>query len=82
MAHEVDYAEMARHVADGSLTGAEATDAARLLEDEIERRVLKYEYSNALVSIIGYQATDGPLAWAILRATHEQRARAFLEVAL
>lgn len=53
-------------------------EAARLLEDEIERRGLEYSYSNALVDIVQYNGT-GPIVWAALRATPEQRTRAFLK---
>lgn len=54
--------------------------AARLLEDEIERRGLIHAYTNTLVSLLEYQAEAGPLGWFVLRATPEQRAEAFLKV--
>jgi len=68
-------------------------DDARLLEDEIERRGLQHEYIIALFlqampEAAKWGITDkrSPSAWvdravlfALLRATPEQRARAFLE---
>lgn len=64
-------------------------EAAHLLEDEIERRDLQRSYIVALLSGVGsdveYAAThvwyaDAADFWRMLRATPEQRARAFLEV--
>jgi hypothetical protein len=58
--------------------------AARLLEDEIERRGKVSDYAGALAEMVGvgddfwYDATGGDV-WQIIRATPEQRARAFLE---
>lgn len=52
-------------------------DAARLLEDEIERQGLQEAYINALNTLLGWQREP---SWDFLRATPEQRARAFLQV--
>jgi len=63
--------------------------SARLLEDEIERRGLWREYTSALVEeldIYGdktYYDWDREwvgATWLLLRATPEQRARAYLKV--
>lgn len=53
---------------------------ARLLEDEIERRGLVKEYIFALDKLVTYPAEESwqGYRWGILRATPEQRARAFL----
>ena len=61
----------------------------RSLEDEIERRGLWAEYTGALLSILldetDYDIIEGDPdrnlrdSWACVRATPEQRARAFLE---
>lgn len=62
-------------------------EAARLLEDEIERRGLQMPYMDALLSLcplVGYAGINNPEdhnAWLLIRTTPEQRARAFLEVA-
>jgi hypothetical protein len=71
-----DYVERAKR---GSLS------AARLLEDEIERRGLHGPYIGALLTEMGQPHTYHPsieidIKWALLRATPEQRARAFLAV--
>ena len=62
--------------------------AASILEDEIERRGLQSKYTTALVQIVApetekvtshlYYADDDDF-WSLIRATPEQRARAFLE---
>lgn len=79
--------------------------AARLLEDEIERRGLVEKYQNALIDVFGFdmqvfnsaieisshavcpsipnntfQWQGHAFLWALIRATPEQKARAFLEV--
>lgn len=57
--------------------------AARLLEDEIERRGMRLIYIHALLqtalSSFRGQNTGSDLHWALIRATPEQRARAFLD---
>ena len=52
-----------------------------LLEDEIERRGLQIEYSLAIARLLSFDMKEFSLddAWLLLRATPEQRARAFLE---
>ncbi len=72
------FNDLAQRVIDGK-EPHEAGGVAEMLEDEIERRGLIYEYTNMLVTLIEYQAIANPLGWAVLRATPEQRARAFLE---
>lgn len=53
-------------------------DAARWLEDEIEQRGLQEAYCRALAhQYSGVLLRD--YTWALLRATPEQRARAFVE---
>jgi hypothetical protein len=54
-----------------------------VLEDEIERRGLKNEYLLALSGIVigTLCLADYDEWWALIRATPEQRARAFLEAA-
>lgn len=58
-------------------------ESARMLEDEIERRGLQEPYVYALGKIIGMRDINDWLEaedwWRFLRATPEQRARAFLE---
>lgn len=60
-----------------------STDLAdvRQLEDEIERRGLQEAYIQALDSFVTYERSEGWqwFRWGILRATPEQRARAFLK---
>jgi len=52
----------------------------RLLEDEIERRGLWQQYIGVLLDILNsYDRPSMVDIWAIIRATPEQRARAFLE---
>ena len=59
-------------------------DVSRPIEDEIERRGMPVEYMRALLQecpVMGYADIDNPEdanAWTLLRATPEQRARAFL----
>lgn len=61
--------------------------AAAQLEDEIERRGLEREYTQALLTILadGSEAAADSThitqmeAWELLRATPEQRAQAFLK---
>jgi hypothetical protein len=63
----------------------EAHGIARMLEDEIERRGLIWQYMTAL-HVVQWRAGwgTGPIEqeelWCLLRATPGQRARAFLEV--
>ena len=53
---------------------------ARMLEDEIERRGLQKRYMDALASTTNAMPFDNVLyPWSLIRATPEQRARAFLE---
>lgn len=56
--------------------------ATRLLEDEVERRGLQHQYINKLFHICHMFEQSGSLdfIWVFLRATPEQRARAFVEV--
>lgn len=50
------------------------------LEDEIERRGLQKRYMDALASTTNAMPFDNVLyPWSRIRATPEQRARAFLE---
>lgn len=55
-------------------------DATYLLEDEIERRGLIEDYISALDKLVTYPSDLGwqGYRWGILRATPEQRVRAFL----
>ena len=56
-------------------------EAARILEDEIERRGLQIEYAKAVMKLIyqqGFKNYAEP-QWLLIRATPEQKARAFLE---
>lgn len=57
------------------------SDVARMLEDEIERRGLEEEYARAMMRII-YQVGFKNYAhsqYLLIRATPEQRAKAFRE---
>jgi hypothetical protein len=75
----------------GAASWSPSTDlvAARILEDEIERRGLQERYMRALIrSVLGEafmtrmdigRALDEKDLFLLLRATPEQRARAFLE---
>ena len=60
---------------------SERHEDARMLEDEIERRGLQIEYSLAIARLLSFDMKEFSLddAWLLLRATPEQRARAFLE---
>jgi len=53
--------------------------AARLLEDEIERRGLQDEYIRVLLAIVAPDRSTVGTFWLILRATPSQRSRAFLK---
>ena len=53
-------------------------EKSALLEDEIERRGLSADYVSAIIDIVRPES-GGKLVWAVIRATPEQRARAFLE---
>ena len=55
-------------------------DDARDLENEIERRGLVAAYIHALVAILKAEHGGVMSSWYLIRATPEQRARAFLEV--
>jgi hypothetical protein len=64
----------------------EDPEKARLLEDEIERRGLGHEYQYRLSIVVGVHPSSWDqretllvIPWLLLRATPEQRARAFLE---
>lgn len=59
----------------------EDDEVARQLEDEIERRGLQETYVEYLIArVIPTRSDwDAHSAWALIRATPEQRARAFLE---
>ena len=52
---------------------------ARMLEDEIERRALIDRYLAALDDAMGVSPYTDDEVWSLIRATPEQRARAFLE---
>lgn len=54
-------------------------ESAKLLEDEIERRGLQDDYMRELLSIVIPGGGSVLAFWKILRATPEQRARAFLK---
>ena len=59
---------------------SERHEDARQLEDEIERRGLQKRYMDALASTTNAMPFDNVLyPWSLIRATPEQRARAFLE---
>lgn len=72
-----------------SMLPAFSTDrtAVMLLEDEIERRGLQDKYLIAISRILDdlplpyEKGVMPPFLWQLLRATPEQRARAFLKVA-
>ena len=75
---------MAARLAGLMQAGDSEWTSARLLEDEIERRGLQDEYLTALWGVMDAAGDPSPewvLAdiWLFLRATPEQRARAFLE---
>ncbi len=57
-------------------------NSARLLEDEIERRGLQSTYIEALFTVLGCPGLgwedDTAFLWSLIRATPEQKARAFL----
>lgn len=56
--------------------------AARLLEDEIEKRGLQERYAEAIDRIVPKTTTPNvwqTYLWDMIRATPEQKARAFLE---
>jgi hypothetical protein len=53
--------------------------AARELEDEIERRGLEDRYVQVLGAVVNANPYTDNESWALIRATPEQRARAFLE---
>ena len=78
-------ASVADRVADGHVAPPRCSEdhvAARLLEDEIERRGLHYEYVKALCFILGdisLRELEARDVWALLRAAPEQRAKAFLQ---
>ncbi len=56
-------------------------DDSRDLEDEIERRGLIAPYMQALIKVIlADRAVNVFSSWYLVRATPEQRTRAFLEV--
>ena len=57
---------------------ADNPEKSALLEDEIERRGLSADYVSAIIDIVRPES-GGKLVWAVIRATPEQRARAFLE---
>ena len=50
-----------------------------MLEDEIERRALIDRYLAALDDVLGVNPYTDDEVWSLIRATPEQRARAFLE---
>jgi len=62
---------------DGALDGS--ITSACVLEDEIERRGLQEKYVTILLALIDPDPYTTNEYWAILRATPEQRAQAFLE---
>jgi hypothetical protein len=74
----------AQRIIDG-LEPHDGAAIAQMLEDEIERRNLHFTYVGKLAALCETQ-NDGaqqysPLAvFALIRATPEQKARAFLEV--
>lgn len=57
---------------------ADNPEKSALLEDEIERRGLSADYVSAIIDIVRPESGE-KLVWAVIRATPEQRARAFLE---
>jgi hypothetical protein len=101
-AGSVDWTKLAHMLIEGQLVGVFDGDAtlygAHLLEDEIERRGMGWEYAQALLRLVAYPnganlydrtPRNGALYWEtqpsdadlfpLIRATPEQRARAFLE---
>lgn len=54
-------------------------ELALMLEDEIERRGLQYKYMDWLMAYSSLCSDERDQRWAIMRATPEQRARAFLQ---
>lgn len=52
--------------------------AVRRLEDEIDRRMLWPLYTESLLRIAADLTQSKGIYWALIRATPEQRARAFL----
>jgi hypothetical protein len=84
----VPYYTETKTLGSGEDWAQESLGGIRLLEDEIERRGLKELYITELFYLVGsdveHAAThiwyaDIPDFWSLLRATPEQRARAFLE---
>lgn len=61
---------------------SESHEAARILEDEIERRAAQVAYLDALVEIVlpyvHYELKTADI-WRVLRATPEEKCRAFLK---
>ena len=55
--------------------------AARLLEDDIEARGLQQQYETALIEATGATYFDYGVVdvWPLIRATPEQRCRAYLK---
>lgn len=58
---------------------SEDHEKARLLEDEIERRGLQYKYMDWLMAFTSLCSNENDQHWALIRATPEQKARAFLK---
>lgn len=72
---------LAEHIIKGIFDDGLADGAARQLEDEIERRGLEYSYVRSLVNLVAVDTAPGSDGerWALIRATPEQRAKAFLQ---
>jgi hypothetical protein len=69
----------AQRIIDG-LEPHEADSIARGLEDDIEARGLQDAYTEALDALVNVGVTGWRnVRWAMLRATPEQRARAYLK---
>lgn len=69
--------ELARDIISGAVVVRDTE--ITMLEDEIERRGLEDDYIRALLAIVIPDGGSVLAFWRILRATPEQRARAFLE---
>lgn len=74
------HSQVAELIVSGKMTGLNALDEVRKLEDDIEQRGLFPAYAEALLIILGYSWENaGNAVGALIRATPEQRAQAYLE---
>lgn len=77
-------AKVADDILKGTFDPPFALLAARGIEDEIERRGLWEQYADVLEHLtqqkrMTYRRADDDVRWRLIRATPEQRARAFLD---